>query len=220
MEPLRTVRRVSLGAALVAFAAGAVAAAIDVLGRRWVLEFQAGPPSPLSARVLAIAQTAALEGVGFGVLAFLLGSLAAGLARAIPRPAAVAQGERFAAGFLAAAAAFAGWAANAWLVDDALPFLAPSELALLNGAGFAALLLGFLAFTWLASRWPAASRGTPAAGALAAAIALGAANALALAVVRSGEGGLRSPGRLAAAAGLVAAALPATALLTPLLAAA
>ena len=215
IRPPRTLLRLVSGTALVAFLVGAVAAGFEVLGRRWVLEFQAGPASPWSERLLAIAQTAALEGAGFGALALLLALVALPVARLVPRPASVTKGERFATAFLAGAGAFAGWTYNAALAEDALPFLARGELALLNAGGFLALLCGLLAFTWLAGRWPRAARTTPAAGMAGALLALAIANVLSLAVLRGGHG-FRSPARLAAVAGILVASLLVTMVLTRL----
>ncbi len=212
-HPLRTVSRLAFGIALLGFVIGGVAAAFEILGRRHVLDFQAGSGSPWSERLHAIVQISVIEGVGFGVVALLLGLLAVALVRLRRRGSGELAGQYLAAAFLCGAGAFFGWAWNAWVFEDALPFLSRGELALLSGVGFVSLLLKLLFATWLAARLPWAPRKNPAALALACLASMGAANWYALGLLTEGSGAYRSPARLAAVVGVVLGAILVTSLL-------
>lgn len=200
--------------ALFAFVVGGGLGLAELLRRPHVLEFQTGAPSSWTEQGWALAQIGAIEGVGFGALALLLGIIALGLARGGIRRDDERRASRFLALWLFLAAAFAGWVSNAWLFEDALPFLTPGELAALNLAGFTTILLGLAVFHFLVGRLPGVGRRDPTVVAVACIAALGIANRSALDAVTGG--GSRASALLLAAA-IVAVAFPAAALLAALL---
>ena len=124
---------------------GGALSAMDILGRRWVLEFQAGTGSTTREKFLAIAQSTWIEGLGFGLVGLVFGVGALFVSRLQKDNRA----SRFALNFLCLAGGFFLWIHFAKLADEALPFLLPHELWLLNvsavvGAGAGLLVLAAL----------------------------------------------------------------------------
>jgi arylsulfatase A-like enzyme len=188
----RTILHTALVFALTALALGGLNAALEIGGRTWVLEFQAGPASGWGEKLSAIVQSAAIEGYGFGLVGAVLAGAALGLARLIPRLRYDDEGSGYGGALLLCAGAFFGWAALAWLADDALPFLTRPQVIALDLVGCLAVLGGLLFYDMLTRRCPWAPRASEpnAVGSLVGA-ALG--TWAGLAIVKSGDQGWRDP---------------------------
>jgi arylsulfatase A-like enzyme len=203
--------------ALSFFAAGLVQAVLVIAPRTWVLEFQAGTPSTAREKLVAIAHSAAIEGLGFLCIGLFLALVAQGGARALPRwRAARASGSG--AALVLASCAFFGWANLCWIAEDALPFLTWPAVLLLDVAGFLGFLLVLMAADLLVRRLPWSGRSSLST-ALASALCLALATWAGLEIVRGASGGWREPGRLARALLPFLLALPVAGLLARLLAA-
>ena len=127
---------------------GGALSAMDVLGRRWVLEFQAGSGATAGEKLLAIAQSTWIEGLGFGLVGLVFGVAALLVSRLQGDPRA----SRYALNFLCLAGGFFLWIRLAKLADEALPFLLPRELWLLNLSAVIGAGVGFLALAALLRR--------------------------------------------------------------------
>ncbi len=134
---------------LFGFLVGGALSAKEVLGRRWVLEFQAGSGSTLQEKLAAIAQSAWIEGLGFGLIGLVFGLLAL----LVCRLAKDRSGTRFTVNFLCLAGGFFLWVRFAKLADEALPFLMPHELLWLNVVAILLAGLGLLLAAWLVQRF-------------------------------------------------------------------
>ena len=198
MTTLRFFTRVGGGSALLAFLVGGAHSAWEIARRSHVLEFQAGPDSPWSERAVAIAQSAAIEGVGFGALGLALALVAFLWTRIVPGKATNA---RAVAALVVAASAFFGWVSVAWIADDLLPFLTTGELVLLNAVGIGGLALGLAVLVGIVRLLPWTPRDAPVAVALGSVVAAAVGAGVAQAIVLAESGGWRSPGRLAMAGG-------------------
>ena len=165
-----------------------------------MLEFQAGPASSFGERVAAIAERAAVEGLGFGLIALVLGAVALLLAALRSDRSEVSLGRRTAATGLLVAVAFEAWVlVGAWVMDQAVPFLPPFELLKLNLAGVALAVVGLAIYDAIVRRLPWTPRGAPIAAAVGSALAFGFAFWVGLKIVRGVSGGWRlagAPGRL------------------------
>ncbi len=215
MTFLRWTARTTAAFALAGFVAGGAHATWEIAPRTFVLEFQAGEPSSAGEKALAIAHSAAIEGLGFLCVGVFLALVAAGLARAAPRWRG-AQGGRAAALVLAAGALF-GWTELCWVAEDALAFLTRGEVLVLDAAAFLVFLGGLSALDGLVRRLPWAPRSAPAT-ALASVLCSALGVWAAIAIVKGASGGWREPSRLALAAGVLACALPLAGLSARLLA--
>jgi arylsulfatase len=158
LSQLRLLWGTTRWSALLGFLLGGGLSAREILGRKWVLEFQAGAPSSAREKFMAITQSAWIEGFGFAAIGFVFALLALGLAR-MQRDR---SGSRFALNFACLAGGFFLWIRFARLGEEALPFLLPHELVLLNvvailGGGLvcaiAAWLIRRLANRWIPDRW-------------------------------------------------------------------
>ncbi|MEQ1894023.1 MAG: sulfatase-like hydrolase/transferase, partial [Planctomycetota bacterium] len=207
MNSVRLLLRWVNAFALGAFLAGLVHAARTIWPRTFVLEFQAGPSSSAGEKLGAIVQSAALEGVGFATLAFVLGLVALALARFHPLLARDEQGSPFGAGLIHATGAFFAWIELAWIAEDALAFLTRPAVIALDVAGFLGLLAALLFLDFLARRAPWCARAGEAV-ALGSLAAGGIATAAALTVVKSGDEGWRDPLLLALAGVIYLGAIP------------
>jgi arylsulfatase A-like enzyme len=202
-------RRWCTTVALWALVLGGARGVLEYTRRTHVLEFQAGPPSAWSERALVMLQRAAVESLGFGLLALLLG-LAACLLRPLLdrrwRPGgAWPVDTRLAADVVRVAAGFCLWIAlGAWLAGEALPFLAVPQVLLLDVAGIAGCVALFVVFEQLAARLPGAAAREPLGRAIASATALGLGLAGAWHILRASHDG---PLPWAAAAACAPAAL-------------
>lgn len=183
---------------------GTGAAAWELLGQRFVREFQAGSGSPLSERLAAIAQRGAIDGWGVALMAVCLAGVAVASRRLVPAPRA---GRTLVVRWLTALAACLAWSGPGTFVGDAaLPFLDPGPLLLLNVAGFSACLVGltlFLALTDRARREPT----SPVLDAVARLLVLGLSAAIAGRFVLAESGGWRDLGRVAPALAIVVSSL-------------
>ncbi len=207
---VRSILLVARTTTLVAFVTGGIRAANEFLSVRYVREFQAGPESSLGERGIAIAQAAALEGLGFGAVALVLGLFAAALAAWAPRRSSTSFEQRFSSAWILGAAAFFTWATlGTYVGEAALPFLAPLPLFLFNLAGFTGTLFVFGLLNAVVKRIPGSARPTPAAVALGTVLACALAAHLSLGIIEGESGGYRSPKRLAMAAACFLVALPA-----------
>jgi arylsulfatase A-like enzyme len=214
--------------ALLGFVVGGLAGAIELWGRSSVREFQAHDvTTPLGERLFAVAQRAAVEGVGWAAVGLFLGLIAAAVSALGRRGSSTdepTRGERFSAVALFATAI--GWAwvmkkGGAWLMNEAVAFLPPGDLLPLNLAGFLALLAGAFVFRALAGLLPLAPRGRRGAAlALSAGslLALGIAAWASLQLALRAPGAWKSAGTLGGAAGLFLVALPLAAVLARALA--
>lgn len=175
--------------ALVGFVVGGVAAAIDLLPRRHVLEFQptAGAGASFLEKLSAIGMRASIEGLGYGALGLALALLAALLAAITPTRASFPR--RFVAAFVLCCAAFRVWITDgAWFAGEILPFLPAQALLLTNLVGYGALVVVALACAAIARRMPWAPGETPAAVAIGVALGYLLGVDLALDQLRSGGG--------------------------------
>ena len=213
--------RITVTAGLLGFVVGGVLAVKEVMGARYVREFQAGEGSPLAERLVAIAQRGAIEGLGFALLGLVLGALSLGLASVgSGGPGAHpsgGRGQRAAAWLALSAAAFSLWVGfGAWFGNEALPFLHPGPLALLNVVGFLLCLAGF-GIAFLAVRlMPFAARREPAALAIAAVVVAGVASLVAIRILKAAPN-WRTAVPLGQAALCYVAAVPLGALLSRLI---
>jgi arylsulfatase A-like enzyme len=215
MSVLVPLRRTALGFALGAFVVGGARAAWSIAPRTWVLDFAAGEPSPWSEKLDAIAQSAAIEGLGFLAVGLFLGLAAALLARLLPGLRASPVG--FGAALVLVSGALFGWVDLAWIATDALDFLTRGQVLALDALAFVAFVVVLVVYERLIRLcpWTRGSRLVTAAASLAGA----AAGAwIGLRVVRGAEGGWRSPATLALAAAAALASVPAAALLAAALA--
>jgi arylsulfatase A-like enzyme len=212
MSSQRTVFRTASAFALCAMVAGGLHAWRLFAERTWVLDFQAGPPSRGPEKLAAVVQSAAIEGFGFLAVGLVLAVVALGLSRALPRWRADEAGAGYGAALILCAGAFFGWAALAWIAEDALAFLTRPRVIALDVAGFLALLCGLVVFAGLARRCPWAPR-SAVANALSSLAGAGLATWYALRVVQSGEQGWRNPKLLALAGATYLAAVPLAALI-------
>jgi arylsulfatase A-like enzyme len=204
---MRALAKLAASAALVAFGIGGALALCDLATRTWVLEFQAGPPAGLGERATAFAQRAALDALGFGALAFLLGLVARG------RPGA-RWDERSFARWLVLCAACAAWVlVGAHEADEILPFLEPPAIALLDVVGMAAIALGFAFHLACVRRMPFARRHWAVATALGSLVAAAAALWLAWSLARSQSGAWREPLTVGFALAALIGSIPVGALL-------
>jgi arylsulfatase A-like enzyme len=198
--------------ALAALVAGSVHAALVIWPRTWVREFQAGPPSGWLEKLGAIVQSAAIEGTGFLAVGLFLALAALGLARALPWLRAEGGSAGYGGALVLCAGAFFGWAAVAWIAEDALAFLTRAQLLALDAAGFLVLLAALSFFDLLTrscSRTPRPSE----ASALGSVVGASLGTWMALKVVKSGEQGWREPTLLALAVVTYLAAVPLAAVL-------
>jgi len=183
---------------------GVGAAAWELLGQRFVLEFQAGSGSPLTQRLAAIAQRGTIDGWGTALLAVVLLGVALAGRRLVGAPRA---GRTLTVRWLTALAACLAWSGPGTFVGDAaLPFLDPLPLLALNVGGFFACLLAltvFLALTDRARHEPA----SPVLDALVRLLVLGLSAAIAGRFVLAESGGWRSLGRLAPAGAILVSSL-------------
>jgi len=161
------VLRITRTVALVAFVTGGATAAWNTWHGDSILEFQAGHATTGLERFQAVIQSAAIEGLGFGLLALVLATLAHLVTR---RGASDERDERACATFALLAGACGGWLSLTWFAEDALPFLTGHWILWLDVAGFlvvlAALWLFRLVAGWMPGS-PADSRGALAARTLA-----------------------------------------------------
>lgn len=192
--------------ALAGFFFGGLHAILDVAGAKHVREFQAGASAPITERVVAVLQRAALEGIGFGICAFVLGLFA--LVASAPGGTNTTRGQRFSAWFLLSTAALTLWANfGTWLGNEALPFLDAGPLALLNLVGFSACLVSFALAWGLVRLMPFSPRRQPAAVALGTALAIGGALYIALDFLLTSPAP-KAVGTLSQAVGIVLAGVP------------
>jgi hypothetical protein len=129
MRPSRTILHTALVFALTALVLGGLHAALEIGGRTWVLEFQAGPAADWSEKLSAVVQSAAIEALGFGLAGAALAAAALGLARVLPRLRYDDDGSGYGGALILCAGAFFGWGALAWLGNDALPLRAAQVIA-------------------------------------------------------------------------------------------
>jgi arylsulfatase len=204
---LRCVRRTASAAALTALVAGAYHAARTIGPRPFVLEFQAGMPSSALEKLGAIVQSAAIDGLGFCTVGVVLAVLALGLARVLPHYRRSEVGSSFGAALILCAAAFFGWAAVAWIAEDALDFMTRARVIALDVVGVLGLLLGLVVFDVLVRQCPWTPRAleVSAAGSTLGAVL---ATQVALYVLKGGEGGWRDPIVLATAGVTYLVAVP------------
>jgi arylsulfatase A-like enzyme len=210
-------------AALVGTSVGAVEALRDAFQERWVREFQAGSSAPWSERASAFAQRTAIEGAGGAALGLLLGVCALGGAALLCRRAGAheraSRFQRAGACGLVVAAGFTAWVTyGAWLAGEALAFLQPGPLALLDLVGIAACVAGFGLAAVLVARIPIAPRGAPLAAALGAVLAVAFQAWLVLRCAHSLPWPAKSAPALAVYAALMLLSLPLGALLARLVA--
>jgi len=192
MRPSRTILYTALVFALTALVLGGLHAALEIGGRTWVLEFQAGPASGWGEKLSAIVQSAAIEGFGFGLVGAALAAAGVGLARLLPHLRYDDGGSGYGGALILCAGAFFGWAAMAWLADDALPFLTRPQVLLLDLSGCLVLLGGLVFYDLLTRRCPWAPRASePNAVGSVAGAALG--TWAALGILKSGDQGWREP---------------------------
>ncbi len=201
--------RIAKGSAVLGFVVGVLHAVFVFTGRTHVLEFQAGEASTAGEKALAIAHTAAIEGLGFGAFGLLAGGFAV-LGALLAARGRTLSGSQVAAELLFFIAGFFGWAFSAWAAEDALPHLTKPSILLLDLAGIASAILAFHGFHFAVRRLPGARAAPgPALSSVAGSIlALATASALALSHLLAVSGGWRSPERLAVALGLFLLALP------------
>ncbi len=178
MNRLRSMLRWSTSVALWALVLGGVRGLLEYSQREHVLEFQAGATSPWSERTLIILQRAAVESLGFGLLALLLcllGCLLLPLLDRRWRPSgAWPVDTRLAANVVRVSAGFTLWIAlGAWLAGEALPFLATGGVLLLDVVGIGACAALFIVFECVAAALPGSRADEPLGRALAGAASLG-----------------------------------------------
>jgi arylsulfatase len=192
MRPAHTILHTAALFALVALFLGGLEAAFEIGGRTWVLEFQAGPGSGLLEKLGAIVQSAAIEGFGFLLVGAFLASSAVGLARILPRLRHDDAGSGYGGALILCSGAFFGWAAMAWLAEDALAYLTRPQVIVLDVLGCISSLGVLVFYDLLVRRCPWSPRasepnalGSVAGAALATWIALG--------IVKGGDQGWRDP---------------------------
>ncbi|MEX1024339.1 MAG: sulfatase [Planctomycetota bacterium] len=169
MKTSRNLLRIALGIALLGFLVGTLDAVWEIFGSASVREFQAaGDASPLEERLTSLAHRAAIEGVGFLGIGLVVAVTALGLARLMGRDERQA-GERLGAAILLSAAAFIGWAQfGAYVGNEALPFLAPGHVWLLNLVGYLAIVAGLALYYAIGRSSPWAGSTRPLSTAIAA----------------------------------------------------
>lgn len=208
---LVTARRV----AVVAFAVGGAVAAFELALAEHVLEFQAGPPSPLGERLLAWSLRVGYETLGWAAVGLALALVATALS-AIGRGDAAARRDRARGLFALLVGSLAVMITLGGMYGlEFLPFLYPLELALYDLVGVttaftAGVVLAALS-GWLTGRAGAGAPRTRAALGTGAAIALGLAS-WAIEFVRV-HGPPGPAPKLALAAGIALLAVPVAALL-------
>ncbi len=192
MRPSRTILHTAIAFALTAMIFGGLHAAFEIGGRTWVLEFQAGSPSGWLEKFAAIVQSTAIEGFGFLLLGAGLAAAAVGLTRILPRLRYDDGGSGYGGALILCVGAFFGWAALAWLAEDALAFLTRWQVIALDVLGCLVFLGGLCFYDLLTRRCPWAPRASEpnALGSLAGA-ALG--TCIALWIVKGGDEGWRDP---------------------------
>jgi len=202
--PLRILFRTIWGSAILCFIVGASIASWEVSTTTWVREFQAGAESPMSERVEAVVQRSAIEGLGFGLLALLIGSVAWVFTRRRDEEGAP---RRLFANILTGAGAFATWTWCTWVTDAALPFLRTNELILMNLVGLIAMGVGVTLWVSLSKRLPWATKSDPAAHAIGSLLLLALAITISEYILLGESGGFKSPKLLGMSAGVALIAL-------------
>ncbi|MBI3820925.1 MAG: sulfatase [Planctomycetes bacterium] len=202
--------------ALAGFVVGGIYAVSDIWSREYVREFQAGASSPFLERMSALAQRAAVEGVGFGLLALFLAALALPVGmfakrRFRSRHADDSVGAVECASnvfFLGAAAFVILVTVGTWLGNEFVAFLDVPRSLLLNVGGFAALFIILLIFGAIVQMLPMSARRVPAACGIAAGAAAGAAVWVFTVLLLKSGGGWREPLRLGATGVAILASFP------------
>ncbi|HEX6885041.1 MAG TPA: sulfatase [Planctomycetota bacterium] len=203
--------------ALLALVLGGIHAVRTIGGRTWVLEFQAGLPSPWSEKLAAIVQATAIEGFGFLALGLALGGIALGLMRFLPHLRGDEEGGGFGAGLVLALGGFFGFVELAWIAEDALDFLTRPAVIALDLAGVLGVLVGLVVYDQLVRRCPWTPRAA-LPSALGSLLAAALATSIALRILMSGEEGWRNPTLMATAGVVYLLAVPAGGLVARLLA--
>ncbi len=201
--------RAARGFGIAGFVFGTIHAVWEFSTRTFVLDFQAGAGSSWLEKGQAIAQSAAIEGLGFLAIGLALGMLAASLAHGIPSSASVDQS--FCSWFAIVVTAFFAWTSVTWAANDALPFLTKPAVLLLDAVGIGGALLAIVVFVQIARRMPSAPQGALVANTIAALLTGGTAAYIGMNIVLGASGGYRSPRRVGLALLCVVVALLAAA---------
>jgi arylsulfatase A-like enzyme len=203
MGPLRTIVLRSTG---LAWCLGGALAARHLATAKHVREFQAVTADPAGAgeRISAWFQRTTVETVGFGLLAALAGLVALVLARGDRR--------RTFGVFFCLVGGLWVWARHgAYYAEELIPFLSPSQLAVLSILGWGGVATGALVAAGIARRLPFAKGANEALTGLGAGLIVAVGSEVWRASVTADDGSLKSVASLAILVGV--------ALLTPLLAA-
>lgn len=159
--------RVAVFFAIAGFVLAGGYGAIELIQREYVREFQAGAASPVLERLSAIAQRAAIEGTGFGVLAGLLASISCALGcllSPLMRNCKVHCEQTNATGgvFFLAIAAFVIWiTTGTWLGNEFVAFLDVKSSLLLSFGGFFVTFFGILVYAVVIAKTPFAKNSGP-----------------------------------------------------------
>ncbi|QDU84483.1 Choline-sulfatase [Planctomycetes bacterium Pla163] len=203
MGPLRTIVLRSTG---LAWCLGGALAARHLSTVKHVREFQAVTAEPAGAaeRISAWFQRTTVETVGFGVVAALAGLVALALARGDRR-------RTFGTFFCLVGGLWAWVRHGAYYAEELIPFLSPSQLAVLSLVGWGAAGAGALVAAGIARRLPYAKGANEALTGLGAGLVVALGSELWRASVAAPGGSLKSVTSIAILAGV--------ALLAPLVAA-
>ncbi|QDU67801.1 sulfatase [Engelhardtia mirabilis] len=215
MPLLAPALRTAVRSASLAFLIGGLVAAVEITRAIHVLEFQAGPPSSMGDRLTAWLLRAGLEGVGWGLVVFVL-ALTAGVLARTRAADDLERADRSRGLFVLLATSLGIFAVyGSYYGREFVPFLTPLSLTLYDLAGTVGILVAGLVLVRVA-RWLSAAR-RPTHTALGA----GASLALVVSAVCVEEARLRGPGgpagKLALAGGAVLLAIPVAILATRLL---
>ncbi|MBL8695315.1 MAG: sulfatase [Planctomycetes bacterium] len=198
---------------------GGCFAAAHVFSRDHVREFQAGAPSPITERLFGFAMWTAVEGLGFGAIALALGVLALVLAKLQRTSPERSYAKNAASVWIVCGGAFAAWVTlGTWFTYEALLFLPPGQLVLLNLGGYAAALIGLLVWDCITTRLPWSPRSEPAAVSAALMATTGFALWFAFRIIMGVSGGWRQPMRAGGALAVLIASAPAASLIARLIA--